>query len=390
MPFLAVRCQAARLLAGLSVPELCQAITDASERAAQEAWIAARFDPWSPSISVSSWRRIAAAGIATSQHCHVLLAILANRTSHLGAAELSKQLKAAAGDVWLTRDSWRLSARCLNDVTTEVKWRVSQAATEASDLAVLTGKLAYADPGWTLASGPDRPARPLSSPGHPRMSPRCWLRFITRQIRSPGSPGQTWSRPALLVGSSASSSRTGSRDPGASESRLFVPAPENRVRALKEACAGVSLSSAGTAEVLAGIAAAMRAPSRLLGPARAVTEVPRRRSARINPGEKSGQASEAGDPDGPLETRLREIGVTSQRFLRRAARVDKDGSAVIAEALAERLSRDASAGAGYPDVAAGDDLAGYEPPPGHQLGHQRPALEGHDAQTDQQELEAEP
>jgi hypothetical protein len=94
----------------LLVPERRQAITDASERVAQAAWIAARLDPWSPSISVSSWRRIAAAGIATSHHCHVLLAILANRTSHLGSAELSKQLKAAAGQVWLTHDSWRLSA----------------------------------------------------------------------------------------------------------------------------------------------------------------------------------------------------------------------------------------------------------------------------------------
>jgi hypothetical protein len=33
---------------------------------------------------------------------------------------------------------------------------------EARDLALWTGRLAYADPQWTLASGPNQPARPVS------------------------------------------------------------------------------------------------------------------------------------------------------------------------------------------------------------------------------------
>ena len=51
------------------------------------------------------------------------------------------------------------AARALRQVTTDTRGQVTPAAAEARDLAWWTGRLAYADPAWTLASGPGCPPR---------------------------------------------------------------------------------------------------------------------------------------------------------------------------------------------------------------------------------------
>ncbi|HEY5357861.1 MAG TPA: hypothetical protein VIJ82_09250 [Streptosporangiaceae bacterium] len=145
------------------VPGLCAAIIATAQRAGHAAWTAAGTPPGSPAISIDSWRKIAAASTATSHNCYLLLTTLADSTAQHGQADATEILKPAAAAAWLARGAWLRSARRLDEVTTDVRWRISRAAAEATDLTLLTGRLAYADPAWTLATGPAQPARPAAS-----------------------------------------------------------------------------------------------------------------------------------------------------------------------------------------------------------------------------------
>ena len=141
------------------VPGLCEGVITAAERVSRAAWAAAGLQPWSAAISVTSWRRIAEAGTVTSHHCDILLTALAQAS----AGEVSAGLLRAAASARSARSVWLRTARDLNQVTTETRRHVSQAAVEAADLALWTGRLGYAEPDWDLASGPSRPVRPPAS-----------------------------------------------------------------------------------------------------------------------------------------------------------------------------------------------------------------------------------
>jgi hypothetical protein len=137
---------------------------------------------------VTSWRRIAEAGTVTSHHCDILLTALAQAS----AGEVSAGLLRAAASARTARSVWLRTARDLNQVTTETRRHVSQAAVEAADLALWTGRLGYAEPDWDLASGPSyfrsrrpRVQIPASRPGQTISKARP-LRFappaLTRRV----------------------------------------------------------------------------------------------------------------------------------------------------------------------------------------------------------------
>ena len=56
------------------------------------------------------------------------------------------------------RSRWLAVAHALDQITTDTQDHLSQAAVGANDLALWTGRLAYADPSWTLASKRADPA----------------------------------------------------------------------------------------------------------------------------------------------------------------------------------------------------------------------------------------
>jgi len=136
----------------LAVPDLCQALVASSQRVSHLAWTAAHAGPGSPAVSAASWRRIATTSTATSHHCHLLLTALvarADRWHSRGADSLSDTLIRTAALARLSRSAWLRASRELSNVTTDVRWRTSRTADEAADLAVWTGRLAFARPGWT-------------------------------------------------------------------------------------------------------------------------------------------------------------------------------------------------------------------------------------------------
>ena len=111
--------------------------------------------------------------------------------------ELSGILMHAASQAEVAREYWLDCAREFRDITTDIQNYISPAAAEAADLALWTGKLAYADADWTLCTGPGQPVRPAVSlaPGSP-MSPAWWQRCMRRAMRSAHGDRQPRASPA--------------------------------------------------------------------------------------------------------------------------------------------------------------------------------------------------
>jgi hypothetical protein len=338
-------------VAGQPVSDLCQAIMVTSARASHAAWTATGLAPGSPAISATSWRRIAAASTATSHQCHILLTMLAARTAQHGNAQVSKNLKAAAADAWLTRSTWLWSSRALGEVTTDVRGHTSRAAAEASDLALLTGRLAYADPNWSLASGPAQPARPaaLLAP-KPADVPGIMaaVHYAIDTLTDLATANLQQARAAADVGRMLASSRSPATT--SSTPDPFAPAPEETITSVLDFCTAARTASARTAQVAGDVAIAIQAPSTVLVTARAATFTPRFRkqvhTTHAAPSDAPAPApaepyapGDDRDLAGPFEGRLRDMGVSSRRLLRRATNLDRLGQKVITEAATDRLDQ---------------------------------------------------
>src|SRR6185437_15634626 len=109
---------------------------------------------WSPAISAESFTQAAVHATIISHHCEILQQSLAARAAQLGATRLRTDLLASATATARARQSWLKAARAWYHIKTDAAGELSQAAEETADLATWTGRLAYADPEWTLTSGP--------------------------------------------------------------------------------------------------------------------------------------------------------------------------------------------------------------------------------------------
>jgi len=134
-------------------------VITSAERARHAAWAAGTQPAWSPHLTADSLRHVAATSTVTSHHCEILLRSLADRTAGSGTAGLSASLLRAADAAGHARNSWLHLARALNQVDTDTMRHLAPDAGEAGDLAVCTGRLAYADPAWTVSSGPGHQPR---------------------------------------------------------------------------------------------------------------------------------------------------------------------------------------------------------------------------------------
>lgn len=331
-----------------SVQELCEAMITAAERARHAAWSAARVAPQSPAISVTSWYRIAAASTAASHHCYILLATLSGRLAQDPAGRSSRsELLSAAELAGQAREEWLDSAREFQEITTDIRGYISPAAAEAGELALWTGKLAYADPEWILTSGPGQPVRPAADlarrqadmPGvvaaihHASEALSCLAAANLDQARSAIHARR------ILVS-------TKSLPESYDVPMPFAEAPESYVTSLLMCCQDTAGAAARAADAAAEIATSVGAPSRPLAVARAVGR--EQHVGRLHDVPPAVVLA-GGDGDqgaaGPVETRLRDLGVTSPRLLGRASAVDQAGQQVIADAtldLAQRQQRRAT------------------------------------------------
>jgi hypothetical protein len=143
-----------------SVSALCDGAITTAERVRQLAWGQAARAAWSPEVSVASLHQVAAASTVTSHNCRVVLQTLTTGIAGRRSDRLQADLAEAAEAANHARQTWRHVAGVVDQVVTDGRGNVSPVAVETRDLAIWTGRLAYAEPGWTPSSGPRREIRP--------------------------------------------------------------------------------------------------------------------------------------------------------------------------------------------------------------------------------------
>lgn len=334
------------LTGGEPVSSLREGVTSTAERARHLAWASAYRASRPPGVSAMSLRKVADAGTVTSHHCHLLLHALAARSAQAGLTEVSGHLSAAADAAAHARDRWLQAARAVRRITTDTRAYLSAVAGEASDLALWTGRLAYADPAWTLASGPAHPVRPPESLApQPHDLPLAvtavhqachTLTTLTHteqdQIRTAAQAGR------ILVPTQSLPDTYDIPHP-------FARAPHDRIDLLLAHYADAGQASRQATAAVEEAVEATGAPSRVLTAARAAaTGASRRASPEHASGRPAGPATRPGavddrpepaDRPGPVEHTLRRLGITRPELLSRGADIDRASERLIIDAAAD-------------------------------------------------------
>jgi len=318
-----------------AIDELCLAVVTTAQRARHVAWDAANIDHRSAAISVTSWRQIAAANMVTNHNCHLLYKTLANRVSQHDPG-LAQDLLRAASTASLAREEWLDNAREFDEVTTDIRDHISPAAIEAGELAHWTGRLAYVDPEWT-------PARPPSSAVRPSAILAPEVTEVPRVVDAIHEASQACSSLAVANLEQATKavqadrvlihagSRTARYNIGGRTIRMPVqPASGPYVASLLACSRNTRDTAERTAEAGAQVAVRIGAPSHVLGAAKALareqSELRGRKDATLGV-----PAAERADGRvlGPIETKLRDRGVTDTHLLWRANSLDQAGQQAI-------------------------------------------------------------
>ena len=330
-----------------TIPDLCQGTLGSAERIRHVAWLLAPQAAWSPGLTVDSLRQSAGCGTVISHHCEILLRSLAARTAGRDDSGVSVRLLASADAAGHARRAWLRAARGWSRVTTDTRGLISPAAVEAADLALWTGRLAYADTGWTLELGPSPAARPpealAAGPGdlqHVVTAVHHACETLTQiaaadqeQIRTAAGAGR------ILVPTRSLPDKFDIPHP-------FAHAPSDRVDQVLDGYRDAGTASARATAAVAEVAAGIRAPSQILTAARAAVHAGGGLAAsdRQPSAEPAKVRSWSRNAAGPVQRILQDLGVTSQSVLLRAAAIDKAGEQIILEngpAAGPRHSRSA-------------------------------------------------
>jgi len=348
---------------GHDITDLREGIIATAQRIRRAAWRTAT--QTAPAITTDSLRHNADASTLTSYHCELLLCAAADRAAaHFPAPDVSQEITRAADAAGRARASWLAVARTLRRITIETPAEVAQPPGETSDLALWTGRLTYADPGWTLTSGPAHQTRPphilarsladipllISAVHHT-------LDCLEANAATEHDKLHAAARAGRILVPSLSLPRAQSHDP-------FTGAPLSRVADLLGVYSTAGQASAQAATAVCGIAAQVGAPSRVLATARAAT-------GTDDPWRRAPRRITRHEPDwpGPLETSVRDLGVTSPWLVQRAIALDRASAQLIMDAAVEPgARRDTSptatgggSAATMPGTHAADDRSPAEP-----------------------------
>ena len=324
------------------VASLPEAVVATAERARHATWVSDSQTPWRLGMSVNSLRQTAAASTLTSHHCEILLCSLAR--SQRVAGEPGIALRAAADAAGRTRTRWLGIAHALDQVTTSNQDQPTPVAAAAGDLALWTGRLAYADPGWTLADGPAPAARPgeerSREPGempevlaavHDACDAMSRIASADRrQVRALTAAGQ------VLVAAGPEPGTLDMLGP-------LAPARPDRIGALHTLYQYTAQASAEATTAASAAATAARVPHRTVLPA--IHEGRPREPVRPEAAEQIADAQSLYEP-GRIERTLRGLGVTDVDLLRRGGEIDQAAEQLIIQAAEHesRLPNPSSAG----------------------------------------------
>ena len=316
-----------------------------AQRIRHVAWLLVPQASWSRGLTADSLRQSAGCATVISHHCAIVLRGLAERAAVSGDAPLRAGLLESAEAAGRARDAWLRAARGWSLITTDVRGTLSPAAAETADLAVWTGRLAYADPGWRLERGPSQAVRapealapgPGDLPGvvaavhHACETVTQLAAADEEQIRTAAGAGR------LLV-------PTRSLPEKADVPHPFALAPRGRVDQVLLGYRDARTASARAAAAVADVAVAVGAPSEVLARARAAVQAGGGLAASRRPyaAEEAAERWPAWDVPGRVERALHDLGVSSPARLRRAAAIDQAGELLVRdsrEAASARLQR---------------------------------------------------
>jgi len=328
---------------GDPVAALCQGVVDSAERVHHAAWLSATTESWFPGLTITSLRGVAEAATVTSHHCEVLLRSLAAWTSSPGPGGIRADLLAAADAAGRARQGWLRTAHALDGFITDMQQYSSPAALESRDLALWTGRLAYANPEWTLASGPGHAARPpedlaqgpddvravIAAVHHASHTLTRLAQADREQIRAAAGMGRILVPTRFL--------------PDTFDiPRPFGHAPKDRVDPLLAVYQDTGQLSVETTAAVATVAEATRAPSQLLTTTSTAVDTNHDASYGDQTGGQDKMhgrdevevGRESRDMPGPVERTLLDLGVTSADVLQRGAEIDRASAQIIIDAAA--------------------------------------------------------
>jgi hypothetical protein len=323
-----------------SVAALCDGAITTAERVRQLAWGQAARAAWSPEVSVASLHQVAAASTVTSHNCRVILQTLTTGIADRRSDRLQADVAEAAEAANHARQAWRRVADVLDQVVTDGRGHLSPVAMETRDLAIWTGRLAYAEPGWTPSSGPRGEIRPPESlmPA-PQQVPLvvaavhhachtltrlAWAQ--ERVIRTAAQAGR------ILV-------PTRSLPDDLDIPHPYTRAPREHIDRLISGYRIAGHASNRATIAVAQAAEATGASTRVLAAAMA-TEPGHDRDETsrhaINSQTPASSKQKTRDSAGPVKRTLLDLGVTRSDLLRRAAELDHDSERLIVDAAVDR------------------------------------------------------
>jgi hypothetical protein len=314
-----------------SVSGLYDGVTATAERLRHLAWQTAGQPPWSPRLTATSLRQAAEASTVTSHHCALLAKTLAASAHGIGPVAKS-DLWATATAAHQARGAWYQAARALRHITTDTHGHLSPAAAEARDLACWTGRLAYTDPAWTLASGPDHPARtPQDLAPLPDDLPQAVaaVHHAADALAALADTEYDHLRGAIQARRILVPTRTLPDDYDIP--RPYAPAPDQHTRTLLSHYRDACHASRDTAAMIGRAAQVTRAPSQALTTARAASQSASPAHDTTAQTTPHGQ-EHAPDMPGPLQHTLLRLGITSPALLDRGADLDRASQRLLTDA----------------------------------------------------------
>jgi hypothetical protein len=301
------------------VPALCAGTAGAAQRVRHALRGGAERARWAPDLTAESMRQTAASCVVISFNCEIILRSLARQAGRAGYPGLVPDLEAAADNTVSARHAWLAAARSWDDLTTESQGQLSEAAVEAGDLALWTGRLAYADPQWTPARGP---VHTLREPSSLAADPAAFARVVAAVHYSADTLHRVAaaSRDQVLAAAGAGRLYIPVRPGPGLEYRLsqrprqFARVPGSRIEAVLATYARSAEASQGAVQAAGRLAEASGAPSRVLATAQRHAELARRLTPRSQ-----------------LEQVLLDRGVKDPVLLGRAAAADRSTRQIMAE-----------------------------------------------------------
>jgi hypothetical protein len=308
--------------------ELCRGILASSERLSAAGPAGVEDARWSPAANSDAWKYTASAAAIACDLARQITGLLALRARwhslYLRAAPALRTAAEAAGQA---HQAWRHAARAWDSAHTDGPSVHTPAMTDASDLVLRLGRLAFTQPGWTPAGGPKAELRnpfKLAADGDAVSTVLAAVHFTASALTAMADSDAATISTAGGAGRLRVLTRT---LPASSEIRgRYTPAPPGRIDGITAAYHLARDATETLARQLDVLALQYGAPSTVLARARAARRI------TLPPSLTASTAAGYPRRQGAVESQVRRTGTSDPGLLLHAAAIDSAARAVLAQA----------------------------------------------------------